>query len=46
VVMFFREQPGEQSGPQLFSVDISGYNEQEVPTPEFSSDPAWSPLLN
>ncbi len=46
VVMFFREQPGEAGGPQLFSVDISGYNEQRVATPEFSSDPAWSPLLN
>ena len=46
VVMFFREQPGETGGPQLFSVDISGYNEQRVATPEFSSDPAWSPLLN
>jgi TolB protein len=46
VVMFFRESGGEKGGPQLYSVDISGYNEQEVPTPEFSSDPAWSPLLN
>ncbi|MDE2445725.1 MAG: Tol-Pal system protein TolB [Alphaproteobacteria bacterium] len=46
VIMFFRDQPGEAGGPQLFSVDISGYNEQRVPTPEFSSDPAWSPLLN
>jgi TolB protein len=46
VIMFFREQPGESGGPQLYSVDISGYNEQRVPTPQFSSDPAWSPLLN
>ena len=46
VLMFFREQPGETGGPQLFSVDISGYNEQRIATPEFSSDPAWSPLLN
>jgi TolB protein len=46
VVMFFRENPGESGGPQLYSVDVSGYNEQQVPTPEFSSDPAWSPLLN
>ena len=46
VVMFFREQPGETGGPQLYSVDISGYNEQRVATPAFSSDPAWSPLLN
>lgn len=45
VVMFFRDQPGESGGPQLYSVDITGYNEQKVPTPEFSSDPAWSPLL-
>jgi TolB protein len=46
VLMFFRDQPGEQGGPQLFSVDITGYNEQQVPTPEFASDPAWSPRLN
>ncbi len=45
VVMFFRDQPGENGGPQLYSVDISGYNEQKVDTPGFSSDPAWSPLL-
>jgi len=46
VIMFFREQAGEGGGPQLFSVDITGYNEQQVPTPEFASDPAWSPRLN
>jgi TolB protein len=27
-------------------VDITGYNEQVVPTPNFASDPAWSPLLS
>ena len=31
---------------QLWSVDITGYNEQIVPTPSFASDPAWSPLLS
>ena len=46
VLMFFREQPGESGGPQLYSVDITGYNEQRIATPQFSSDPAWSPLLN
>ena len=46
VLMFFRDSPGESGGPQLFSVDITGYNEQQVPTPEFASDPAWSPKLN
>ena len=46
VLMFFRDSPGESGGSQLFSVDITGYNEQEVPTPEGASDPAWSPRLN
>ena len=46
VIMFFRESGGENGGPHLFSVDVTGYNEQQVPTPEFSSDPAWSPKLN
>jgi len=45
VLMFFRE-PGGNSGPSLFTVDISGRNEQRVPTPGFASDPAWSPLLS
>jgi TolB protein len=46
VVMFFRESGGESGGPQLHSVDVSGYNEQPVTTPGFASDPAWSPRLN
>jgi TolB protein len=45
VLMFFRD-PGGNSGPSLFTVDISGRNEQQVPTPGFASDPAWSPLLS
>jgi TolB protein len=45
VVMFFRDAGGASGGPQLWSVDITGYNEQIVPTPSFASDPAWSPLL-
>nr|WP_155294037.1 Tol-Pal system beta propeller repeat protein TolB [Rhizobium rhizogenes] len=44
VVMFFRE-PAGSSGPQLYSIDLTGYNEQKIPTPGFASDPAWSPLL-
>ncbi len=43
VLMFFRE-PGGPGGPALYSVDITGRNEQRVPTPSFASDPAWSPL--
>ena len=45
VLMFFREVPGAGGGPQLWSVDITGYNERRVPTPAWGSDPAWSPLL-
>ena len=44
VLMFFRD-PGGNSGPQLFTVDVTGRNEQRIPTPSFGSDPAWSPLL-
>jgi TolB protein len=45
VIMFFREGGG-QGGPSLYSVDITGRNEQRIPTPSFASDPAWSPLLS
>ena len=43
VLMFFRDVG---PGPKIFSIDITGRNEQRVPTPGFASDPAWSPLLN
>ena len=45
VIMFFRDTQGENGGSQLWSVDISGYNEQQMQTANFASDPAWSPLL-
>jgi TolB protein len=46
VIMFFRESGGEAGGARLYSVDVTGYNEQPVETPGFASDPAWSPRLN
>jgi TolB protein len=46
VVMFFRESRGATGGPKLFSIDLTGYNERQVATPAFGSDPAWSPLRN
>jgi TolB protein len=42
VLMFFRDQG---AGPKLFSIDLTGYNELQVPTQAFASDPAWSPPL-
>ncbi|ANK73780.1 Tol-Pal system beta propeller repeat protein TolB [Ensifer adhaerens] len=44
VLMFFRQGAGS-GGPQLYSIDLSGYNEQLIQTQGFASDPAWSPLL-
>jgi TolB protein len=43
VLMFWRDLG---KGPKIYSVDITGYNERQVATPSFASDPAWSPLLN
>jgi TolB protein len=45
VLMFFRD-PGGNAGPGLYTIDITGRNEQRVPTPSYASDPAWSPLLS
>ena len=49
VLMFFRKQPYDKNGKggdtQLWSVDLTGYNERQIHTPRDASDPAWSPLL-
>jgi TolB protein len=44
VIMFFRDLGGN-GGPGLFTVDVTGRNEQQVKTPSYASDPSWSPLL-
>ncbi|MEM1287058.1 MAG: Tol-Pal system beta propeller repeat protein TolB [Pseudomonadota bacterium] len=46
VLMFFRDTPGASGGPQLWTIDLTGFNELRLATPGFGSDPAWSPLLN
>src|SRR5262245_13108917 len=43
VLMFFRDQG---AGPALYTIDLSGRNDQRVQTPSYASDPAWSPLLS
>jgi TolB protein len=49
VLIYFSQSPSDSSGgggsPHLYSVDLTGYNQREVPTPGSASDPAWSPLL-
>lgn len=49
VLMYFRLQPIRRDGSggqvNLWSVDLTGYNERMIHTPTDSSDPAWSPVL-
>ena len=45
VLSFFKQIP-QQNGSmktRLFVIDITGYRERELNTPEDASDPAWSP---
>jgi TolB protein len=49
VIMFWRETRSRDSygdgySSRLVSIDITGFNERQVPTPTDASDPAWSPL--
>lgn len=46
VLVFFRDTPGANGGPQVWTVDLTGYNEQRLVTPSFASDPSWSPLID
>jgi TolB protein len=45
VIMFTRETSGAGGAPALYSVDVSGRNLKQVPSPGAASDPSWSPLL-
>lgn len=43
VIVFNKGAPGGST--KLYSVDITGYNQRQLLTPQDASDPAWSPLL-
>jgi len=46
---FWRQTPMDRKGNQsakLYSIDVTGYHEQELQTAGEASDPAWSPLLH
>jgi TolB protein len=49
VLMYFRQAPSDAKGKggssRLYTIDLTGYNEREVITPQDASDPAWSPLI-
>jgi TolB protein len=45
VIMYFSDNAGD-AGPHLFTIDLTGRNQLKEPTPNFASDPAWSPLLS
>lgn len=45
VLMFFAEGAGS-GGPKLRTIDLTGRNDQSIATPNYASDPAWSPLLD
>ena len=46
VLMFWRETRGDSRGAgfsaRLYSIDVTGFHEQAVPTPTDATDPAWS----
>lgn len=48
VLAYFKERPvgpgGRQRQAKLYTIDLTGFNETQIPTPLDASDPAWSPL--
>ena len=49
VLMYFAQAPRREDGSggrvRLYSIDLTGYNQREMVTPQDGSDPAWSPLI-
>jgi len=49
VLMYFAQSPvrldGSGGRTRLYSIDLTGYNQREIVTPQDASDPAWSPLI-
>ena len=49
VLIFYRETPANEDGQghssTLWSIDLTGFNERKIETPQDGSDPAWSNLL-
>ena len=49
VLVYFAQAPTRADGTggrtRLYSIDLTGYNQREIVTPQDGSDPAWSPLI-
>jgi TolB protein len=49
VIAFTRQDPNDPSSKfgtvKLYSIDLTGYNERKLVTPQDASAPAWSPLI-
>ena len=50
IIAFGRQSPMDKKGngqnARIYSIDITGYYEQELKTTGDASDPAWSPILH
>jgi TolB protein len=48
VLAFFRQSEADSRGQfssEIYTIDLTGFNERQLITPLDGSDPAWSPLL-
>jgi TolB protein len=47
--MYFSQEPSRPGGSggrsRLYTINLNGNNQREIPTPLDASDPAWSPLI-
>ncbi|MEJ2028027.1 MAG: Tol-Pal system beta propeller repeat protein TolB, partial [Limibacillus sp.] len=48
VLAYFRQGRANNRGEvssKIYTIDLTGFNERQLPTPIDASDPAWSPLI-
>ena len=49
VLIFYRETKADNEGKghssSIWSIDLTGFNERKIPTPNDASDPSWSKLI-
>ena len=49
VLIFYRESKADDQGrghsSSIWSIDLTGFNERKIPTPNDASDPSWSKLI-